>query len=116
VDGSRRSAYGFHSQLEDSPWVSIDLGRSYAITRIEVFGRSDAGPYDQSIPLALETSQTGADYGILASRTEPFSDSDPWVIKPAPPLVTRYLRLRTTRRSYLVLSEVEVYGNAIKAN
>jgi hypothetical protein len=30
--------------------------------------------------------------------------------------VTRYLRLRTMRRSYLVLGEVEVYGNDVKAN
>ena len=116
VDGSRRGTFGFHSQLEDTPWLSIDLGRPHAITRIEVFGRNDAGPYDQSIPLVLETSDTGADYGQVASRTEPFSDSEPWVIKPAPPLVTRYLRLRTTRRSYLVLNEVEVYGKAVKAN
>jgi F5/8 type C domain len=113
VDGSRNVGYGFHSQLEDSPWLSIDLGRAYAIAQIEVFGRGD-GHYDQSVPLFLEISDSGADYGQVASRTEPFSDSEPWVIKPAPPLVTRYLRLRTTRRSYLVLNEVEVYGKTVK--
>jgi hypothetical protein len=113
VDGSRSGGYGFHSQLEDSPWLSIDLGRAHAITRIEVFGRGD-GHYDQSLPLVLEISDSGAEYDQVASRMEPFSASEPWVIKPEPPLVTRYVRLRTARRSYLVLSEVEVYGTAIK--
>jgi hypothetical protein len=110
VDDSRTGAFGFHSQLEESPWLTIDMGRAFAITRIKVFGRGDAGPYDQSIPLALEASDNGTDYGQIALRAEPFSDSDPWVVKPAPPLVARYLRLRTMRRSYLVLTEVEVYG------
>ncbi len=115
VDGSRTGLYGFHSQLEDSPWLVIDLGKAHAITKIKVFGRTD-GYFDQSVPLALEASEDGADYRQLTTREESFSDYDPWVIKPAPTVVTRYLRLRTLRRSYLVLGEVEVYGNDVKAN
>jgi hypothetical protein len=115
VDGSRSGQYGYHSQLEDSPWLSIDLATPFELTEIKVFGRTD-GYYDQSVPLALEASDDGANYQQVAARAETFSDYDPWVIKPAPPLVTRYLRLRTMRRSYLVLGEVEVYGNAIKPN
>ena len=113
VDGSRSGQYGFHSQLESSPWLSIDLGRDFAITRIDVFGRTD-GYYDQSVPLALEASADNTDYRQVALRSETFSDYDPWVIKPAPPLVTRYLRLHTMRPSYLVLGEVEVYGHDVK--
>jgi hypothetical protein len=112
VDGSRSGAYGFHSQLEDAPWLSIDLGATFAITRLKVFGRADS-PYDQSVPLALEVSDDGTHYRELAARTEPFSDHDPWVFHPAPALTTRYLRLRTMRRSYLVLSEVVVNGNPV---
>ncbi len=113
VDGSRSGPYGYHSNLEDSPWLSIDLLRPYAVTKIKVFGRGD-GINDQSVPLALEVSDDGSAYREVAIRGEPFSDYDPWVIKPAPPLVTRFVRLRTTRRSYLVLGEVEVYSNAPK--
>jgi hypothetical protein len=115
VDGSRGGPYGFHSQLEESPWLSIDLGKAFAITEIKVFGRTD-GYYDQSVPLALEVSDDATNYHQVATRAETFSDYDPWVFKPAPPFVTRYLRLRTMRRSYLVLGEVEVYGNDSKRN
>jgi hypothetical protein len=109
VDGSKSGQYGYHSVLEDSPWLSIDLGKRYALTSVKVYGRGD-GYYDQSIPLALEVSDDGTTYRQIAERAEPFSASDPWVIKPAG-VVTQYVRLHTLRKSYLVLGEVEVYGH-----
>jgi len=108
VDGSKSGQYGFHSALEDSPWLSVDLGARYAIKTAKVFGRGDSY-HDQSIPLAFEASDDGTTYRIIANRQEPFSADDPWIVTPAG-LVTRYIRLRTLRRSYLVLGEVEVYG------
>lgn len=107
VDGSKSGKFGFHSSLEDSPWLSIDLGKPHAIDRINVFGRADEHN-GQSIPLALEASDDGTTYRQVALRTEPFSADAPWVITQA--FVTRFVRLRTQRRSYLVLSEVEVFG------
>jgi hypothetical protein len=59
-------------------------------------------------------SDDGADYRPIATRTEPFSDYEPWVFKPDTPLSTRYIRLHTMRKSYLVIGEVEVYGGATK--
>jgi F5/8 type C domain len=112
VDGSKSGGYGFHSQLEESPWLTIDLGRPCTVSRIEVFGRGD-GHYDQSIPLALEVSDDGATYQQIALRSEPFSEAAPWVVKPTA-LVTRYLRLKTMKQGYLVLGEVEVYGSTSK--
>jgi hypothetical protein len=112
VDGSTSGQYGYHSALEDSPWLSIDLGKPYALNRIKVFGRGDEY-HDQSIPLALESSDDGVTYQKFAERTEPFSADDPWVVRPTG-VVTRYLRLHTLRRSYLVLGEVEVYGQKPK--
>jgi hypothetical protein len=112
VDGSKNGTYDFHSQLEESPWLTIDLGRPRPITKIKVFGRSD-GHNDQSIPLALEVSDDAATYQQIALRSEPFSEASPWVVQP-PALVTRYLRLKTMKQGYLVLGEVEVYGSASK--
>jgi hypothetical protein len=112
VDGWKNGTYGYHSLIEDSPMLTIDLGRPYAISRIKVFGRGD-GYYDQSIPLALEVSDDGATFQQIALRGEPFSEYDPWVIQPAG-VVTRHIRLKTMRHSYLVLGEVEVNGTAAK--
>lgn len=112
VDGSTSGAYGFHSTLEDSPWLAVDLGRRFAINKVRVVGRSD-GVYDQSVPLALEVSDDGTNYREVAERVEPFSAFDPWVVKPAG-VSAQFVRIRTMRRSYLVVGELEVYGR--KAN
>jgi hypothetical protein len=108
VDGDKMAAFGFHSQTEESPWLSIDLERPYAISSLKIFGRGDCC-FDQSIPLALEISDDGTNYRKIAERTEPFSQDDPWVVEPGRP-VARFVRLRTQRPSVLVLTEVEVYG------
>jgi len=112
VDGSKSGRFGYHSQLEESPWLSVDLGRRYAITTAKVFGRGDTYQ-DQSIPLAFEVSDDNVSYREVARRTEPFSADDPWIIKPTG-VLSRFIRLRTMRQSYLVLSEVEVYGQKSK--
>jgi hypothetical protein len=112
VDGIKSGPYGFHSSLEDSPWLSVDLGQRCSITRVKVFGRGD-DTLDQSIPLSLEVSDDDRTYRAVAQRDTPFSADDPWVIEPTG-LVARFVRLQTLRRSYLVLSEVEVYGRKVR--
>jgi hypothetical protein len=114
VDGSTSGLFGFHSALEEAPWLAIDLGAPHAIDRIVVFGRGDAHN-SQSIPLSLEASNDGVAYGPIAVRTEPFSAASPWVISfKGAPLSTRHVRLRAQRRAYLVLGEVEVFGRESK--
>ena len=109
VDGIRYGAQlGFHSDEQDEPWLSIDLGREVALTRVAAYGRVDCC-YDQSIPLAFEVSDDGVKYRRIAKRETIFSQADPWIIEPERESA-RFVRFRTLRHSYLVLSEVEVYG------
>jgi hypothetical protein len=110
VDGIRYGQLGFHSAEQMEPWLSIDLGREYAIARVAAYGRADCC-FDQSVPLAFEVSDDGVTYRPAARREDPFSQADPWIVKPER-LTTRFVRFRTLRRSFLVLSEVEVYGHA----
>ena len=109
VDGMTNGKFGYHSDLDETPWVSIDLGRPHAIKQIKVLGRGD-GVYDQAVPLSLEASDDGTTYQQIALRAEPFSESDPWGFQPVA-LVTRFIRARTLRKSVLVLGEIEVYGS-----
>jgi hypothetical protein len=108
VDGEKNGRFGLHTHEEDRPWLIIDLGRSYRIGTVKVFGRGDCC-YEQSIPLALEISDDGLSFRKLAERLEPFSESDPWVLVPGSPPAARFVRLQTQRHSELVVSEVEVY-------
>jgi F5/8 type C domain len=107
VDGEKNGRFGFHSREEKSPWWSVDLGRPRKIATVKVFGRGDCC-YEQSVPLALEASDDGTAYRIVGERTDPFSESEPWVVQPEG-VVARFVRLRTERPSSLVLGEVEIY-------
>jgi hypothetical protein len=109
VDGSKSGTYGFHSVEEDAAWVSIDLARSYTLTKVMVYGRGD-GHTELSVPLAFETSEDGASFQQVTSRGTPFGEADPWSIEPTTPLRARFLRFRKLARGYLVLSEIEAYG------
>ncbi len=112
VDGEKNGFFGFHSEEVDLPWLTVDLERRYLLATVKVFGRDDCCQ-EQSLPLAVEVSDDGKTFRTLGTRTVPFSESDPWELRPDP-TVGRYIRLRTMRRSFLVLSEVEVYGRLAK--
>jgi hypothetical protein len=111
-DGSTNDAFGFHSAEEDMPWWVVDMEKNVTVGEIKVYGRGDCC-YDQSIPLALEVSDDGVHFRKIAERSEPFSRANPWVIRPDV-LSTRFLRLHTQRRSFLVLSKVEVFAHKSK--
>jgi hypothetical protein len=108
VDGETNGQFGYHSQQEDQPWVSIDLERPYNLKMVNVVGRGD-GWYDQSIPLVLEVSDDGKAYRPVARRTIPFSEDAPWTID-LDGVKAQFVRLRADHYGYLVLGEVAVYG------
>ena len=110
VDGDTFTSFGFHSGLEDSPWLSIDLGQTYRLSKVKVYGRGDCC-YDQSIPLlALEISENGVDFREIWRSAHPsFPDLH---LGTRGFCEARFVRLRTKRCLDLVLTEVEVYGSA----
>lgn len=108
VDGKDYGRFGFHSAVEPSPWIRVDLGRRYLLTDIKIFGRHDCC-YDQSVPMVLEISDDGEQFRGVAERSNPFDQVDPWQIA-LQRVPARYVRVRTLREAVLVLSEIEVYG------
>lgn len=108
TDGDTGTSVGVHTNTEDDPNVVIDLEAQYWVSRVEVYNRVD-GWFDDCLPLALELSTDGKEFKEVARRTDAFGTSPPWTIdvggRPA-----RYVRLRVTRKSYLALSEVKVFG------
>jgi hypothetical protein len=108
VDGQPISSFGIHTNIEDSPRVTIDLLRPYTITSVKVYNRGD-GWFDDSLPLVVELSADGQNYYPIGRRETHFDQDPPWVID-AQKHRARYVRLRVDRRSYLALSEVEVFG------
>ncbi len=110
VDQRLYGPFGFHSQLEDAPWVIIDLGKRYFITEAEVYGRHDCC-FDQSVPVTFQISEDGKAFRFVRRKSDPFDMLEPWSIQSiAQP--ARFVQVRAEGRRPLVLSEVVVYGRS----
>lgn len=106
VDGIRFGAIGYHSE-GNSPWLRVDLEGEHTVRRVALYGRGDCC-FGASLPLTVEGSRDGSSYEVLGQITEPFKPFRPSVLQLQPKSV-RYLRLRSPRRSPLMIAEVEVY-------
>lgn len=108
VDGKRYGTYGFHSELGSNPWFTIDLGAPHDLRHIDVYGRHDCC-FEQSVPMIVEASLDNQTFSPIAQREAPLDHAEPWAIS-VRFVTARYVRVRTARESYLVLTEVEVQG------
>jgi hypothetical protein len=111
VDGKAYGNNGFQSE-GPSPWLTIDLGRRYALTEADIYGRHDCC-FDQSVPLSFDVSDDGKTFRTVATREAPFEMLEAWNIKFGSTTVARYVRLHTLKDSVLYLNEVELNGWAV---
>jgi hypothetical protein len=75
---------------------------------VKVYNRID-GWFDDCLPLVVEFSIDGNTYKEIGRRTDHFGTNPPWVVD-GRQQSARFVRLRVDRKSYLALSEVEIYG------
>jgi F5/8 type C domain-containing protein len=108
VNGVMEPNYGIQTAQQESPWVTIDLQSSHAISDIEVYNRGD-GWFDEGLPLVLELSEDGNQFVEVSRRTESFTQAMPWVYT-ASGRRARYIRVRGPHLGYVALSEIEVHG------
>jgi hypothetical protein len=111
VNGRRYENFGYHSEKEESPWLEIDLGGAYELTKARVYARHDCC-YDQSIPMVFEVSDDGATYRVIEKRKHAFDAFDPWEIS-LRHTKARFVRLRRVGKGWLVLAEVELEGRRL---
>jgi hypothetical protein len=100
-----RTQLGAHTNKEDEPQMTIDLGASYRVKTIKVYNRNDCCP-DEILPLIVELGDPNDPTPFVAERTQHF---DVWTIDVGGKTGSS-VRLHTRRKGYLALAEVEVYG------
>lgn len=108
TNGSLWPSPDFHTQLQDHPYLVIDLGQLYYLTDAEIWNRRDCCP-DQSVPMEFQISEDGANYVTIARREEPFNLEGSWTIESIG-RKARYVRVQSMRETYLTLNEVWVFG------
>ena len=95
---------GFHTLMEDQPWVILDLRRVQTISRIIVYNRHNCCK-ERAIPLDMAVSRDGREFKSIAQQRQLFERWD----QKFPPRPVRFIRLQLMRRDVLHLNEVEVY-------
>ncbi len=108
VNGILEYSYGAHTDVQDDPWILLDLERPRRIGKIAVHNRGD-GYFSECLPLILEVGTDGSSFKQLAVRETVFSRTDPWVLDRLDETV-RYIRLRKTGRTYIALTELAAYS------
>jgi len=106
VDGRTRGTFGVSTNDSPHPFVTIDLAKPYAITRVRIFNRGD-GWYDESLPLALAISDDNATFREVARRTTHF---DVWTVDFAPTATARFVRVAKMAPGAVTLNEIEIYS------
>jgi hypothetical protein len=106
VDGIKDNNYGIHTLQEGSPWVMVDLESSRKIAEVKIYNRGD-GWFDEGLPFVLELSEDGHTFTEVSTRTEPFSQTQPWTYSGS--TRARFVRVRAPHLGYIALSEIEVF-------
>jgi hypothetical protein len=104
VDGDQLTV-GFHSSHRKDPSVTIDLGKVYPISRIELFNRPDCCQ-ERAVPLLVQTSKDGQTFTTIRREAHTFFHL---TVRPAAPTSARYVRLVRSGTNVFHLSEIEVY-------
>jgi len=108
VDGSRKGYFGVHTGNDNPPWVEIDLGTTYRLSRAVIVNRGD-GHFEEILPLALQISNDDQTWTEIEVRRKKFTQWDPWRV-PLHGKRARFVRVIRPEAGFIVLSEIEIYG------
>jgi hypothetical protein len=107
VNGKVEYTYGAHTDVQDGPWIQLDLQQPVRIRKIVVHNRGD-GWFDDAVPLFVDIGADEKSMHPLDHRNKLFTRTDPWIIDRIDETV-RYIRLYKKGHSYIALTEVFVY-------
>jgi hypothetical protein len=102
--GGAKTGIFFHTNLENGPWVEIDLLAPTTFSSVSVRNRTDCCQ-ERAVPLILEASDDRTTWRELARHETVFSK---WTPKFAS-TTARYVRLRVPRQSFLHLDAFNIH-------
>jgi hypothetical protein len=94
---------GFHTNLEQNPWVLLDLGREKLVHHIIFYNRADCCQ-ERAVPLVIQLSHDGQKFTDVSRIDKRFNKWDAEI----PAQSARYIRATTPKFEFLHLSEIEV--------
>jgi hypothetical protein len=93
----------FHTEREEKPWATIDLGSSKTVSSVEVKNRTDCCS-ERAIPLVVELSTDNRNFSEVARRDADFAFWEPRFKAQQ----ARYVRLRSLQTTALHLKGIVI--------
>jgi hypothetical protein len=107
--------YGFHTELENSPWWMVDLGAPCSISEVRIVNRP--GFPERFLSFVIESSDNSTSWQNRFTKLDLASLSAdanaPAGILFDHPFVARYVRLRLVERGVIHLRRVQVMGRRL---
>jgi hypothetical protein len=107
-------SYGFHTDLEDRPWWSVDLTQPESIHEIVIYNCLNAPALTNTAGrLRIATSLDNEHWNNLVEFREPTlfggADGHPLQLTFSEPVTARYVMVGLVDRNCLRLDEIEIY-------
>jgi hypothetical protein len=96
-------SFFFHTNEENNAWVEIDLGGPARFSEVRLVNRADCCR-DRAVPLVIEVGDDQTKWKQVARQDRSFRT----LKAEFKPVTARYVRVRTTRKTYLHLARVLV--------
>jgi hypothetical protein len=113
-NGLKTGGFGFHTSLENNPWLLLDLRDSFVCYTIVCYNRLDAAS-DRISRLRCFCSSDGIDWKMIYEHDGrgPFGGVDskipPLIISFREGITLRYIKFDLNDYNYFHLDEVEIY-------
>lgn len=113
-NGVVTGSYGFHTDIENRPWWSVDLGRATPLREIVVFNRmGDTAVMERAGRLQITTSIDGSTWEELVSYDTLVkfggADGNPLRVLTNRLVTAQHVKLELLGRDYFHLDEIEIY-------
>jgi hypothetical protein len=113
VDGREtEQRFAMCTDLEDKPWVAVDLSRPRRVDRVVVYPRNDCCYGEQELPLSVEFSTDNRHFKNVGTLDSPATPAFPWRFETGG-RSARYVRITSSAKSkrHIVIGELEVFGS-----
>ncbi|MDB5324046.1 MAG: hypothetical protein JWN40_5677 [Phycisphaerales bacterium] len=108
--GNQNNGFAFHTKDVNSPYITIDLGATARIARLEISNRrDDPGALKRAKTLAVWTS-SGDAQGPWRLVWEAAGAEKEWTIELPTPVAVRYVKIGLREKNPLHLFAVKIFG------
>ena len=115
ISGAPTGGFGFHTDVDDRAWWSIDFGETVVVRMVRIFNRLGAMAFsDRGVEFTIEVADTGPDWREVFRKADQklFGgvDGRPFVWAPQEAVEARRLRIRRLDRGPLHYDQIEIFG------